>query len=111
MKGLILLMALLPITSYAQTGYDIVINSSGYDLKINMDFKEGQSIQEVRFALKNGEILSQLSPNVVSVTNTPVEDNKYKSLMVVKSFFIKSNLLSMCEEKESGNVHALFRHI
>ncbi len=103
MKKILFLISLFPLMSFAQTGYDIVINDSGYNLKITMDFKEGQTLQDVRSALKNGVILSQLSPNVVSVTNTPVEDNKYKSLMVVKSFFIKSNLLSMCEDSEKEN--------
>jgi hypothetical protein len=81
----------------ASTGYHIKINDSGYDLKIEMSFSSYQSLMEIRKAFTRSAVISSLSPNVLSVTNTGSPAN-YESLMVVKSFGIKSNLLSKCSE-------------
>jgi hypothetical protein len=52
--------------------------------------------------LVNSVVISQLSPNIQSVTNSgKLED--YQSLMVVKSFGIKSELLSKCKEVFTQN--------
>jgi hypothetical protein len=108
MKKLILffILLLLSISANANISYDLVINKSGYVLKMDMVFKKEIPIQKVVSALKNGELLSVLSPNVVSVLNTPLPEGKYHSLMHVKSFGIHSNLLSMCEDKFNDTAKA-----
>lgn len=87
-------------SAWASSGYDITINNDGYDLKIQLDFTNYQSLSNVRAALVKSAIISQLSPNVKSVT-TKGSPEKYESLMVVKSFGIKSELLSKCREELS----------
>lgn len=97
---LILLLLLFSTSLYATVSYDISIDKSGYNLTMDMSFNKGQRLQAIKWALKNGELLSKLSPNIVSVTTMPIDDtNKYHSLMLVKSFGIYSKLLSQCEEK------------
>lgn len=88
-------------TAKASLTYDIAISKGGYNLLMEMNFKKGISLSHVRSALKNGELLSRLSPNIVSVKNTAFADEKYKSLMVVKSFGIYSRLMSMCLDKNT----------
>lgn len=99
----VLFSLLVPISLYANVGYDIAIDDNGYLLKIEMDFNQGQTLLSVREALKNGTVLGLLSPKVVSVTNTAIEGDKYYSLMITKSFGISSKLLSMCEDKMTVN--------
>lgn len=100
MKGLIVLLVIfISANARANLSYDLGINKQGYILKMDMFFKKDIQLQSVVAALKNGDLLSLLSPNVVSVLNTPIGEGKYHSLMHVKSFGIHSNLLSMCEDK------------
>lgn len=98
----VLLMDIVP--AEASISYDIAISRGGYNMLIEMNFKKGITLQQARSALKNSELLSRLSPNVVSVKNTPVipvDGEKYKSLMTVKSFGIYSRLLSQCLDKNT----------
>lgn len=98
MKNLIaFIIVLFSAKLQAATGYDIAINESGYDLKMEMNFSGHQSLESIRQAIIKSDVISKLSPNVKSVTNTGNE-NHYNSLMVVKSFGIKSELLSKCDE-------------
>jgi hypothetical protein len=104
MKNIIILALSLFFTQtlWAQTGYDILIDENGYDLKIELDFNNYQTLENIRQALVNSVVISQLSPNIQSVTNSgKLED--YQSLMVVKSFGIKSELLSKCKEVFTQN--------
>ena len=104
MKNIITLALSLLFTQnlWAQTGYDILIDENGYDLKIELDFNNYQTLENIRQALVNSVVISQLSPNIQSVTNSgKLED--YQSLMVVKSFGIKSELLSKCKEAFTQN--------
>lgn len=103
-SGTLFLYFFLSFNLQASTaGYNITIDEKGYLLNIEMIFDQGVNLLNVREALKNGKVLSLLSPNVVSVTNTKINEDEYKSLMVVKSFGISSNLLSMCDEKLNEN--------
>lgn len=99
-KLLIGLCSLLTFPLFASTGYDIKIDNSGYDLNIELNFSEYQTLSQIRNALVQSEIISGLSPNVKSVTYSGTRDN-YQALMVVKSFGIKSELLSKCQESFS----------
>lgn len=94
---LLFLLCFAGLTSaHAETGYSIQIGEPGYDLQMQMDFH--QNLNRVKQVLRNGAVLARLSPNVKSVVNTPENALKYDSLMVVKSFGIKSELLSKCQE-------------
>jgi len=98
-KFLFSIICLMSANSWASLHYDVTINSNGYILNMDMTFQKGVELSRVRGALKNGELLSRMSPNVVSVTNTDIPDGKYKSLMVVRSFGIYSRLLSQCLDR------------
>ncbi|MDD4976116.1 MAG: hypothetical protein PHY93_17300 [Bacteriovorax sp.] len=104
MKKIIIIVLGMLFTQnlWASTGYDILIDQNGYDLKIELDFNNYQSLENVRHALVSSVVISQLSPNVQSVTNSGKLDD-YQSLMVVKSFGIKSELLSKCKETYKEN--------
>lgn len=97
MKFLAFFLFIISQVSFANTGYNIKIIDNSYDLKIEMAFTQYQSLMEIRKAFTRSDVISNLSPNVKSVTNTGPLDN-YESLMVVKSFGIKSKLLSKCSE-------------
>ncbi|MGZ3806642.1 MAG: hypothetical protein ACXVCE_01050, partial [Bacteriovorax sp.] len=92
-----------PQRSCAQTSYDMKISEAGYIMNISMDFKNNRSLLSVRDALKNPDVLPRLSPNVTSITNSPMRDGHYQSLMGVKSFGISSVLSSSCNESLSEN--------
>ncbi len=98
-KLLLTFFILMSTSSYASLNYDVKVDSRGYLLKIDMVFSRGIELKRVRGALKNGELLSKMSPNVVSVTNSELPDGKYKSLMLVRSFGIYSRLLSQCVDR------------
>lgn len=85
----------------ASTGYDIKIDNTGYDLKIELNFSDYQTLSQIRNALVQSKIISGLSPNVKSVTYSGTKD-VYQALMVVKSFGIKSELLSKCQESQTA---------
>ena len=97
---LLIILIMLSSGSCWATGYDILINENGYDLKIELEFKNYQTLTNIREALVKSEIISQLSPNVKSVTIKGSPEN-YESLMLVKSFGMKSDLLSKCKEETS----------
>ena len=99
---IILLGCFFSFSTFAKSGYDILINEDGYDLKIKLEFNNFQSLNNIRKALTSSAVISRLSPNIKSITNIGNPDN-YESLMVVKSFGIKSELLSKCSETYNKN--------
>ena len=94
--GVFILLLSFVSAAPAETGYAIQINEKGYELRMKMHFN--QDLGLVRRAFKSGAVLSQLSPHVKSVINTPEDGNSYESVMTVKSYGLKSELVSKCTE-------------
>lgn len=91
------LLMLFSQNLWAKAEYELTVNDQGYNLAITLEFNQYQSLQLIRQALVNSEVLAGLSPNIVSVTYSG-EPADYQSLMVVKSFGLKSELMSKCQE-------------